>query len=79
MFSRTFCQLTVVHLIGKKNWGSKELWEEELSFTCTWGVEMIATSGQKHPVGHWKCRTRTHVRSLGGAEGFGNHELRDSS
>lgn len=72
-------RITVVHLIGKKNGGRKELWEVELSFICTWGAEMIATSGQQRPVGNWKGRTRTHVRSLGGAEGFGHHQLRDSS
>lgn len=72
-------RITVVHLLGKKNGGSKELWEEELSFICTWEAEMITSSGQQRPVGDWKGRTRTHVRSLGGAEGFGHHQLRDSS
>ena len=58
-------RITMVHLIGKKNWERKEILEEELSFFDTWGAEMIAHSGQQHSVGNWKYETRTHVRSQG--------------
>ena len=56
-------RITMVHMIGKKNWGRKEIWEEELSSVGAWGVEMITNSGQQHSVGNWKCGTRTHIRS----------------
>ena len=58
-------RITMVHLIGKKNWERKEILEEELSFFDTWGAEMIAPSAQQHSVGNWKYETRTHVRSQG--------------
>lgn len=70
-------RITMVHLIGKKNWERKEILEEELSFFDTWGAEMIAHSGQQHSVGNWKYETRTHVRSQGQAWGFGNNQHRD--
>ena len=44
----------MVHLIGKKNWERKEIWDEELSSFDTWGAEMRAHSGQQHSVGNWK-------------------------
>lgn len=58
-------RIIMVHLIGKNNWGTKEIWEEGLSSVCTWGAEMIASSGQQQSVRNWKCGTRTHVSSQG--------------
>lgn len=58
-------RITMIHLIGKKNWERKEIWKEELSSFGTWGAEMRAHSRQQHSVGNWKYETRTHVRSQG--------------